>query len=82
LGPTAHAARWLPLLSCTIVTDPDLRCPSRLEETQCQLRAGHRPVHAARDGEALVSWSNPATGEQARVIVVDWYARPSGCRRR
>jgi hypothetical protein len=44
-----------------------------LEDTRCQLRAGHQSAHAARDGEALVSWSNPAAGEHAKEIVLDWF---------
>jgi hypothetical protein len=76
LGPKAHAARCSPGLPCTVVTHADSRCPSMLEDTQCQLRARHRSAHAARDGEALISWTNPAAGEQAKVIALDWYLEP------
>jgi hypothetical protein len=44
-----------------------------LDDTQCQLRADHRSAHAARDGDALVSWSNPSAGDQAKAIVLEWY---------
>lgn len=44
-----------------------------LENTRCQLRAEHKSAHAARDGGALVSWANPAAGDRAKEIVLDWY---------
>jgi hypothetical protein len=45
-----------------------------LEDTRCQLRAGHQSAHAARQGQALVSWSNPDAGDRAKEIVLDWFA--------
>ena len=44
-----------------------------LDDTQCQLCADHQSAHAARDGDALVSWSNPGAGDQAKAIVLDWF---------
>lgn len=59
------------------MTGSDLQCTSVLGAVWCRLRADHRSAHAARDGAALVSWANPAAGDHARQIVLDWFVEQS-----
>ncbi|HTZ43184.1 MAG TPA: hypothetical protein VMB79_04925 [Jatrophihabitans sp.] len=36
---------------------------------RCQLRAGHRSAHAARQAGALISWRSTEHGDR---LVLDW----------
>ncbi|HZC52742.1 MAG TPA: hypothetical protein VE441_09625 [Mycobacterium sp.] len=49
------------------------QCASKLGATRCQLHTGHRSAHAARTGATLTTWANPDAGEQAKLVVLDWY---------
>lgn len=50
------------------------RCPQRMaSQIQCELRCGHRSVHAARDGEVILHWrSADLCDEDARRVSLDW----------
>jgi hypothetical protein len=57
------------------VTDAQGQC-SRTTSSglQCQLLSGHVSAHAARDGEALISWRNWDAGDSGNTVTMEWFA--------
>lgn len=80
-GPTERGSTWAaasgPRHEGRHRSFPARQCAALHESQRCELKRGHRSVHAARTLHGLETWAEGIRPEDQHRIVLDWISRPT-----